>query len=68
MVLPAQTGFVQEVTVVVPQGGVYELGLTAVSPAGTTDEAMATLTVISSTPPPPDNLTIYLPFISKNSN
>jgi hypothetical protein len=68
MVLPAQTGFVQEVTVVVPQVGVYELALTAVSPAGTTDEAMAVLTAVASTTPPPDGLTIYLPFISKNSN
>ena len=67
MVLPAQAGLVQEVTVVVPQVGVYELAVTAVSPTGTTGEAMAMLTAVVTTPPP-DGLTLYLPFISKNSN
>ena len=59
--LPANIEATFDVVVIAPGEGEYELVGTAVSESGFTEQATATLHVVTDTEP--DNLTLYLPFI-----
>jgi uncharacterized membrane protein len=64
MLLPAHSTARLQLTVTAPSAGTYLVTGTAISLNNTTGSATATL-IIPGEPPPPDNLTLYLPFVTK---